>query len=314
MRISIIVGAILALSMTLSPLAFAEGEGRPKLGTALGPGEVISRGFLSDAIIAAPAGIRLKSFASARHDLPRGGTQATVQQVAGDLVSPGMPRVFDSHIARTMFVHAMMMIVPGVDSAADMAAILSDPTKHRLVDCVGKIDTFGYDPKTGTFGHHHRDCIPGEKLVEVKVYGQWIRAFSLGCLNPLNGEILRRLDPICTQVWKVPTGPVGYHRPVIAFVPKEAIQCLSVTSVCDRNCEEWMRGNRGTPDNPAIEAALKRMIDSGGGAYRLAPGTTEIRLPSSAILTMVPAWCNQDVHGEQEAHFMTGVVSTPYRT
>lgn len=245
------------------------------------------------------------AFAAAKFDQPRGGRPTTIAELRADLVRSN-PEVFRSHLARTQFVRAMMAVHPEINSAADIVATLEDPTRHRVVACDARIETLAYNGQ-GSVKRIARAAVPGEQCVELKVGDQWVAAFSLGCLNPLNARIIRVVEDFCPVTWKVPAGSASADgRSVIVFVPAEAINCLPPASECDWECVQWMRGNRGEPDNPRIAAALKRMVNGGGSAFRLQRGVTEIRLPKAALSDAeYAAWCDRRIHGNQEAYFMS---------
>lgn len=243
------------------------------------------------------------AFAAAKYDQPRGGTPATVVQVVKDLKRSN-PKVFRSHIARTQFIRAMIALHPEVSNINSLIAVLSDPSKFRIVACEGKVETLAYNGQGG-FKRIVRDCVAGEQKVEFNVAGTWVKGFILGCLNPENAPVFKVVEDMCPVTWKVPTGSAPDGRNTIVFVPAEAIHCLPPASECDDECVDWMKGYRGSPDNPRIEAALGRMVNGGGSAFRLMTGVTEIRLPAAARTSSeYAAWCDRRKHGSQEAFFI----------
>lgn len=238
-------------------------------------------------------------YAAHPHYLVLGGKQPTLPEVARDL-RQATTTLFKSAFARTQFVRAMAMLRPDINDAVSLAAVLENPNQSRITPCVGTVTMIAYNGQ-GSLKRHPRACVAGENLVELLIGGRWVAAFSLGCLNPIDAPIARIVTDPCPVRWEVPTrSSPADGRSVIVFVPAEAIKCLPPTAVCDVDCEDWMRGLRGRPSDPRIAAALRQMIQTGGGAYRLPAEATEVRLPADVSAV----WCDKRIHHSQEAYFM----------
>ena len=239
-------------------------------------------------------------FASPQYYLGQGGRQPSLQQVAGDLQRAD-PQVFRSHYARTQFVRLLGAKVGRAMSAAEIAGLIVS-NQVRVVSCGGQFSSAAYNT-AGAIRWITRSCYAGEQFVEVLVNGTWTLWFSLGCLNPMDGQAgaTNLADP-CPNVWVNPRGPATGRQQMLVFVPADALHCLPPSLRCAQDCEDWAWGRRGQPESRAIADSLYAIVRGGGRAFYLDPGMTGVNLPAS--MSVHPIWCERGYHRSQQAEFM----------
>jgi hypothetical protein len=244
----------------------------------------------------------LDAFASPTYNIGRGGRQATLDQVARDLERAD-PDVFHSHRTRTAFVLYVSARLGQQLSAGQVANLLRS-RQVRVVPCGGEFVSAGYHAPTNSLGWLRRGCRPGEQWVEVDLGGgQWTPLFSLGCLNPIDGQARISIADPCPNTWVNPQGPATRRQQVTVFVPEEAVQCLPPALRCNHDCIDWARGLRTQPASPDIAAALYEIVvRHDGRAYYLDEDMAGINLPASLSVALV--WCDDRIHGRHEADFM----------
>jgi hypothetical protein len=111
----------------------------------------------------------------------KGGKEVSPQDFATDPL-----RYMRSAAAYTALRdHASLVVGRPLDDKAFRELIVSNDV--RIVECVGRITTDGITDR-GKIGRHERSCYKGERLMEVKVPGGFMKLLSLGCYNPIEGE------------------------------------------------------------------------------------------------------------------------------
>ncbi|MBP6924447.1 MAG: hypothetical protein KBB78_02675, partial [Candidatus Pacebacteria bacterium] len=187
---NIMLGLVLALTMALGTLTSAPAEARE-----------VYHGFVKDT-----------------HYLGRGGTPATLEQVADNPLS-----VFRSELAyANLRAHIGSYLGRPVTDADFRLLMRSDAVK--LIPCVGKIDTSGVTD-SGRFGWHKRHCYRGEMLIQVRLSdGRWLTVASQGCYNPVRGEapsLVPAPPPVVkkTSCRMVPVRQHATSRQELTFLP-----------------------------------------------------------------------------------------------
>lgn len=140
--------------------------------------------------------------------LGRGGTAATLEQVAANPLS-----VFRSELAyANLRAHIGSYLGSPLTDADFRVLMRSDAV--RLVPCVGQIDTSGVS-NSGRFGWHKRNCYRDELLIQIRLPdGRWLTVASQGCYNPVRGEV-----PLLPPVVVIPPPPPEVPKKVCRMVP-----------------------------------------------------------------------------------------------
>ena len=175
-------------------------------------------------------------FVKDQYYLVRGGTPATLEQVASNPLA-----VFRSQLAYdNLRAHIGAMIGRPLSDTDFRTLMLSDDV--RLIPCVGSVDTSGVTD-SGRFGFHLRACYRGEMLIQVRLQdGRWLTVASQGCYNPVRGEV-PSLPPVAVFV-EIPPPPsaVSYRLKRLGEVVTPG-PSLSVGGnvfevfVCPQGCE-----------------------------------------------------------------------------